>query len=69
MTTVASPDAGHDLAREGREGSSMNSQLDLAHGIVAGRRVPDQEHTLLRNVELAVEAQRPKRRSFRLLAR
>ncbi|ANH39670.1 hypothetical protein I601_3263 [Nocardioides dokdonensis FR1436] len=47
----------------------MSSQLDLAHGIVAGRRLPDQEHALLRNVELADQAQRPKRRSFRLLAR
>ncbi|MDO3398030.1 hypothetical protein [Nocardioides cremeus] len=46
----------------------MSTQLDLANGIAAGRRRPDQEHALLRNVELAAEA-RPKRRTRRLLGR
>ncbi|MBM7506316.1 hypothetical protein ABKW28_02020 [Nocardioides sp. 31GB23] len=47
----------------------MSTQLDLANGIAAGRRRPDQEHALLRNVELAAEAPRPKRRTRRLLGR
>ena len=47
----------------------MSTQLDLANGIGAGRRHPDQEHALLRNVELAADAQRARRRVRRFFAR
>ena len=43
----------------------MNTQLHLAYGIVEGRAYSDQDHALLRNVELARETERRVRRPRR----
>ena len=43
----------------------MNSQLQVAYGIVDGRAYSDQDRALLRNVELARQDARRSRRSLR----
>jgi hypothetical protein len=43
----------------------MNSQVALAAGIVNGRVHTDQDHALLRNVELAQQSERSARRARR----
>jgi len=43
----------------------MNAQLHLAHGIVEGRAWSDQDHALLRDVELARRSERRDRRRRR----
>lgn len=43
----------------------MNTQLHLAYGIVEGRAHSDQDHALLRNVELARGTERRLRRPRR----
>lgn len=43
----------------------MTSQVALANGIVAGRIHTDQDHALLRDLELANDAERRTRRGLR----
>jgi hypothetical protein len=47
----------------------MSSQVALAVGIVAGRIHTDQDHALLRNVELAQRSERIARRARRSATR
>jgi hypothetical protein len=47
----------------------MYTQVALAAGIVSGRVHTDQDHALLRSVELAQQSERRARRASRLRAR
>jgi len=54
----------------GREEESiMNTQVALAVGIVNGRIHSEQDHALLRSVELAQQGERRARRALRAEAR
>jgi len=47
----------------------MNTQLHLALGLVEGRAWSEQDHSILRNVELAREGARRTRRTRRIFGR